>query len=93
MWEHLPDDGHHCKMDSLYVSVSLARAGYSLPRTAGPVLIHGVIRKSGRGMLPSVIQDDLTGKKATETARGTVKLAVLRDDSQSSELICSWELL
>ena len=87
MWEHLPDSGHHCNMDNLYASVSLARAGYSPPRPAGPVLIHGVIRKSGRGVLPSVIQDDLTGKKAAEMAMGTVKLAVLRDDSQSSELI------
>ena len=31
MWEHLPGGGHHCKMNNIYASVSLARAGYSLP--------------------------------------------------------------
>jgi hypothetical protein len=58
-------------------------AAYSLPK---PVLVHGVLRKSGRGCPPSVLQEDKTGK-AAEATRGTVKAAVLKGDSMSSDLV------
>ena len=84
MFENLHDTGHQCKMDNLFVSVLLARAAYGLKQK---VKIHGVIRKSGRGVPPAVIQEDLgTGRRA-DAARGTTKVAVLRDDSKSSNLI------
>ena len=84
MFENLPDVGHQCKMDNLFVSVLLARAAYSLP---SKVKIHGVIRKSGRGVPPAVLQEDLgTGRRA-DAARGTTKMAVLRDDSKSDGLV------
>ena len=83
MFENLPDVGHSAKMDNLFVSVNLARQAYSLPTR---VSIHGVIRKSGRGVPACVIQEELTGKRA-EAAKGTVKAAVLKGDSKSCDLI------
>lgn len=83
MFGNLCESGHGCKMDNLFNSVRLAQAAYSLEK---PVLIHGVLRKSGRGCPPCVFQDEKTGK-AAELAKGTVKAAVLRGDSRSSNLV------
>ena len=44
------------------------------------------LRKSGRGVPPCVFQEKKTGK-AAKAARGTVKVAVLRGDSLSSDLV------
>ncbi len=80
---NLRESGHRCKMDNLLNSVKLAQAVYSLPN---PVLVHGVLRKSGRGCPPCVIQEDKQGK-AADQARGTMKAAVLKGDSWSSDLV------
>ncbi len=50
-----------------------------------PVLVHGVLRKSGQGCPPCVLQDDKV-RKAAKAARGTVKATVSKGDSQSSDL-------
>jgi hypothetical protein len=83
MFGNLRESGHGCKMDNLFNSVRLAQAAYSLEK---PVLIHGVLRKSGRGCPPCVFQEEKTGK-AAELAKGTVKAAVLKGDSRSSNLV------
>jgi hypothetical protein len=51
-----------------------------------PVLIHGVLRKSGRGCPPCIGQEEKQ-RRAADQARGTVKAAVLKGDSRSSDLI------
>jgi len=83
MFSNLRESYHTCTMDNLFNSVKLARAAYSLPK---PVLVHGVLRKSGRGCPPCVIQEEKLGKHA-DAARGTVKAAVLKGDSMSSDLV------
>ncbi len=83
MFMNLRESGHRCKMDNLFNLVKLAQAMYSLPN---PVLIHGVMRKSGRGCPPCVMQEEKQGR-AADQARGTVKAAVLKGDSRSSDLI------
>jgi hypothetical protein len=83
MFMNLSESGHRCKMDNLFNSVKLAQAMYSLPN---PVLIHGVLGKSGRGCPPCVMQEEKQGRAANQ-ARGTVKAAVLKGDSRSSDLI------
>ncbi|MFM8621986.1 MAG: hypothetical protein ACKOB3_01190, partial [Holophagaceae bacterium] len=83
MFKNLRESGHQCKMDNLFNSVKLAQAAYCLPN---PVLVHGVLRKSGRGCRPCVMQDEKTGR-AADTARGTIKAAVLKGDSRSSNLV------
>ena len=44
------------------------------------------MRKSGRGCSPCVMQEEKTGK-AAKVVRGTVKAAVLKGKSQSSDLV------
>ena len=83
MYGNLQDSGHGCKMDNLFNSVKLVCSTYSLDK---PVLIHGVLRKSGRGAPPCIMQEEQTGKWV-EAARGTVIAAVLKGDSQSSNLV------
>jgi hypothetical protein len=62
MFMNLRESGHiRCKMDNLFNSVKLAQAAYSLPN---PVLIHGVLRKSGRGCPPCVMQEEKQGRAA-----------------------------
>jgi hypothetical protein len=82
MFRNLVESGHHCTMDNLFNSVKLARAAYSIEK---PVLVHGVLRKTGRGAPPMVFQEEKTGKAAV-AARGTVKAAVLKGDSLLSDL-------
>eukprot|EP00956_Cyclotella_meneghiniana_P034869 scaffold109003_cov36-Cyclotella_meneghiniana.AAC.1 len=83
MFSGLRDRGHRVKMDNLFVSVNLAREAFCLPQE---VRIHGVIRKSGRGVPSDVVIEPLTGK-AEERARGTLKAAVLKGDSKSDNLV------
>jgi hypothetical protein len=85
MFQHLRESGHRCKMDNLFNSVKLAQAAYSL---SNPVLIHGVLQKSGQGFPPCVGQEEKTGK-AADAARGTVKAAVLKGDRLSNLVVAS----
>ena len=83
MFGNLRESGHGCKMDNLFHSVKLALAVHALDQK---VKVHGVLRKSGWGCPPCVIQEEKTGK-AAKAARNTVNAAVLRGDSQSSDLV------
>jgi len=51
------------------------------------VLMHGVTRKSGRGLPSCVLQEEVKNAKQEETVRGTTKAAVLEGDPGCSELI------
>jgi hypothetical protein len=83
MFGNLRESYHCCTMDNLFNSVKLACAAYLLPK---PVLVQGVLRKSSRGCPPCVMQEEKLGKHAN-AARGTMKAAVLKEDSMSSDLV------
>ncbi len=83
MFGNLRDSGHRCKMDNLFNSANLACAAYH--DLTNKILIHGV-QKSGHSVPPLVFQDKVTGKRA-DTFWGNLKAAVLKNDSQSSNLI------
>ena len=94
MFSRLEDDGHECNMDNLYNSVNFARAAYNLEvvdkdgnSIKKRVKTQGVVRASGRGVPPSVRQEVPKGKAAQEAAKGTTKLAVLKGDTKSSNLL------
>ena len=83
MFGNLCESGHGCKMDNLFHSMKLALAVHALDQK---VKVHGVLRKSGQGCSPCVIQEEKTGT-AVKAARGTVKAAVLKGESRSSDLV------
>jgi hypothetical protein len=73
MFGNLCESFHCCTMDNHFYSVKLAHATYLLPK---PVLVHGILRKSGRGCPSCVMQEEKLGKHA-DASQGTVKAAVL----------------
>ena len=94
MFSRLDDQGHECNMDNLYNSVNFARAAYNLEVSDKDgnsvkkyVKTQGVVRASGRGVPPCVRQEMPKGKAAQMAAKGTTKLAVLRGDPNSSDLL------
>ena len=77
LFDSLEDEYHQCDMDNLYNSATFCRAAYN---HENKVLCHGVTRKGGRGIPPSVIQQEVTNKEEQKRVRGTVKAAVLEAD-------------
>ena len=49
--------------------------------------LHGVTRKSGRGLPASIMQEELHDRKEQEKVRGTVIVAELVGDSKCPSLI------
>jgi hypothetical protein len=72
-------------MDNLLNSFKLSCAAFCFKK---PVLVHRVLRKSSQGCPPCVFQEE-KARRATDAARGTVKMAVLKGDGQSSHLVAA----
>ena len=51
------------------------------------ILLHGVTRKSGRGLTASIIQEELHNRKGQKKVRGTVISAELVGNSKCPSLI------
>ena len=86
LFDSLEEKHHQCAMDNLYNSASFCRAAVNHEHK---VLCHGVTRKGGRGIPPSVLQEEATTKEALLRKRGTVKAAVLEGDDDCKNLIAS----
>eukprot|EP01048_Picozoa_sp_COSAG05_P021918 COSAG05_NODE_4189_length_1630_cov_6.087524_1_plen_446_part_10 len=71
----LPNKWTHVFMDNLYNSVKFARAAYTVK-----CLVHGVARTWGRGIIDSVLQKEVKNIEQQDAVRGTVKVAMLKDD-------------
>ena len=83
LFDTLKQKYHRVGMDNLYISAKFARDCYTHPNK---VLVHGVARKSGRGVPSIVLQDEITDRKAAEKVRGTVKAALLKGDTECPDL-------
>ncbi len=83
MLKNLKDICHDCKMDNLFISMNSVWAASSLPQK---VKFHGDIRKNDHDVPPTVFKDEVKGKQ-TNAVQGTVKAAVLDNDSLSHDLI------
>ena len=87
LFDKLRDKYHRCGMDNLYNSVKFCRDAYKHEKK---VLVHGVARKSGRGLPDHVIQDEVQQEKDQARVRNTVKAAVLKGDNECPNLVaCS----
>ena len=74
LFDSMKDDYHQVGMNNLYNSA----AAYN--HFSWKVLCHGVTRKSARGLLSCVIQEEGAIYAATCAERGTVKAAMLEED-------------
>jgi hypothetical protein len=84
LMDQLKEKYHACRMDNLYTSARFFREAYA---GENKVLCHAVARKSGRGLLKSVIQEEVKNKKQQEKVRGTTKAAVLTGDPENPDLV------
>jgi hypothetical protein len=50
-------------------------------------MVHGVTRKSGRGLPSCILQEELKNQKEAEKVRGQTKAAVLEGDTECPNLV------
>ena len=84
LFDSLTDRYHECGVDNLYMSAKFCRDAFMHPQK---VKLHGVARRGGRGLPPSVIQEELPNKKEQEKVRGTVRAAELVGDQDCPALL------
>ena len=65
------------------MSAKLAWGAY---KGKNQVKIHGVVRRHNRGAPSCVLQEDKTKKEEVEAARGTLKAAILKGDTNCPDL-------
>ena len=70
-------------MDNLYISAHFAREAIA---RKNKVMVHGVCRKEGRGILACVFQKEVK-KNEQAAVRGTTKAAVLEGDPACKDLV------
>lgn len=71
-------------MDNLFNLFKLCRAAYK-----ESALVHGVAQTNGRGLPKCVIQAEAKSKRDQDKVRGTVKVAVLKENEMAPIIACS----
>ena len=84
LFDQLKEGNHVCGLDNLYNSTKFAREAYVGKNS---VMVHGVTRKSGRGLPSCVLQEELKNQKEAEKVRGLTKAAVLEGDAECPNLV------
>ena len=78
LFDLVDEDHQQCAMDNLYNnSATFCRAAYNHENR---VLCHGVTRKGGQGIPPSIVQMEVRNREAQICICGTVKATVLEGD-------------
>ena len=75
---------YRCGMDNLYISPKFAKICYN--NSGKRVMIHGVCRPS-RGIPQCIVQEKVTRKDDLLRSKGTVKAAVLENDTKCKGLV------
>jgi hypothetical protein len=84
LFDTLKDKYHDVGMDNLYLSLKFAREAFT---GKNQVMMHGVTRRTGRGLPSSVIQNEEKNQKKAEQIRGTTKAAVLEGDPNCPNVV------
>ena len=84
LFDTVTNEYHECGVDNLYMSAKFCRDTYNHPKK---VKLHGVTRKSGRGLPSSIMQQEVQNKTEQEKVRGTVLAAKLVGDSKCPSLV------
>ena len=85
MFDQLKGTHFTCGLDNLYFSAKFCRAAIS--ETKQKVMTHGVCRVHDRGLPQCVIMPEQTSDAAKARARGSVKAAVLKDDTKFKDMV------
>jgi len=84
LFDLLPSKNHVIGLDNLFMSAKLCAGAY---KGKNQVQIHGVVRKTGRGVPTCVLQEFQKNAKEADKVRGTIKAAVL-DDPECPAIVC-----
>lgn len=84
LFDNLKDKYHTVGMDNLYLSLKFCRTSFT---GKNQVMIHGVTRKSNRGLPACVVQEEEKNKKKAEKVRGMTKAAVLESDPDCPNVV------
>jgi len=84
MFDQLKEKYCTVGLDNLYISARFVREAFV---SKSAVMVHGVARKSGRGLPKFVIQEEIKNVKEAEKARGTTKAAVLEGDPECPNMV------
>lgn len=84
LFDTVEDMYHECGVDNLYMSARFCREAYNHPKK---IKLHGVARKSGRGLPDLILQQELQNKKEQDKVKGTVRAAVLTGDQDCPSLL------
>ena len=84
MLTQLPSSCYKVGMDNLYLSAKFTHFCFSRLKQ---IMIHGVLRSEGRGVPKCVVQEKMKKKDEIEAARGTVKAAILTNNSKCSGMV------
>ena len=84
LFDSYEDEYHICGVDHLYVSAKFCKDTFNHNKK---INLHGVTRKSGRGIPEYVLQEEVSNKKYQEKVRGTVRAAELIGDKYCPSLI------
>ena len=84
LFDGVVDKYHKCGVDNLYMSVKFCRDCFNHLKK---IRLHGVTRKSGRGLPSFVLQEEITNKTEQEKVRGTVIAAELVGDASCQSLL------
>ena len=85
MFEHLKGKNFTCTMDNLFISAKFGQA--CLTEIPQQVMIHGVCRTVDRGLPKCVIMDVEKTERLAAERRGTVKAAVLKEDTKVKDMV------
>ena len=84
LFDSCDDEYHVCGVDNLYMSTKICRDTFNHSKK---IKLHGVTRKSGRGLPDCFLQEELHNKAHQEKVRGTNCAAELVGDSDCPSLI------
>ena len=84
MFNSVKDKNHPCGCNNLYISAKLCKNAFMHPNK---ILLYSVARRSGRGLLDCVLQEEKATKTEQVNVRGTVKDAKLNGDPGCPNLL------
>mmetsp|Transcript_21050 Transcript_21050/g.30062 ORF Transcript_21050/g.30062 Transcript_21050/m.30062 type:complete len:198 (+) Transcript_21050:754-1347(+) len=85
LFDQLKEKYHVCGLDNLYNSVKFCRDAWAGKKK---IMVHGVARKTGRGVPDCCQQEEFSDPAKAEAVRGTTKAAVLDGDPNCTPVVC-----
>ena len=84
LFDGLEDKYHGCGVDNLYMSIKFCKDEFNHPNK---IKLHRIIRKGGRFLSSTVLQDEVQHEVEQEKIQGTIIAAELVGDTSCTSLL------